>query len=143
MIQMYPGDHPFRDERNNDQVQRTDQRNAGQDLINMIGGAPSRTNAGNESPVLSHVVRNFRWVEDNRAYIARTSNGRLGYVHMLDMSSGALTQLSIDLDAENQRHDGVVVDMRNNNVNPRRGLVRPRPGHASRRPTRVSAMSPV
>jgi C-terminal processing protease CtpA/Prc len=56
-----------------------------------------------------------RWVEDNRAYVARISNGRLGYVHMLDMSSGALTQLSIDLDAENQKHDGVVVDMRNNN----------------------------
>ena len=56
-----------------------------------------------------------RWVEDNRAYVARISNGRLGYVHMLDMSSGALTQLYIDLDAENQKRDGVVVDMRNNN----------------------------
>lgn len=56
-----------------------------------------------------------RWVEDNRAYVARISNGRLGYVHMLDMSSGALTQLYIDLDAENQKHDGVVVDVRNNN----------------------------
>jgi tricorn protease len=56
-----------------------------------------------------------RWVEDNRAYVARISNGRLGYVHMPDMSSGALTQLYIDLDAENQKHEGVVVDMRNNN----------------------------
>lgn len=56
-----------------------------------------------------------RWVEDNRAYIARISNGRLGYAHMSDMSAGALTQLYIDLDAENQKRDGVVVDMRNNN----------------------------
>jgi Tol biopolymer transport system component/C-terminal processing protease CtpA/Prc len=56
-----------------------------------------------------------RWVEDNRAYVARISNGRLGYVHMSDMSAGALTQLYIDLDAENQKRDGVVVDMRNNN----------------------------
>ncbi len=56
-----------------------------------------------------------RWVEDNRAYVARISNGRLGYAHMSDMSSGALTQLYIDLDAENQKRDGVVVDMRNNN----------------------------
>jgi C-terminal processing protease CtpA/Prc len=55
------------------------------------------------------------WVEDNRAYVARISNGRLGYVHMSDMSAGALTQLFIDLDAENQKRDGVVVDMRNNN----------------------------
>jgi len=56
-----------------------------------------------------------RWVEDNRAYIARISNGRLGYAHMADMSTGALTQLYLDLDAENQKRDGVVVDMRNNN----------------------------
>ena len=56
-----------------------------------------------------------RWVEDNRAYVARISNGRLGYVHMSDMSSGALTQLYLDLDAENQKRDGVVVDVRNNN----------------------------
>jgi Tol biopolymer transport system component/C-terminal processing protease CtpA/Prc len=55
-----------------------------------------------------------RWVENNRAYVARISNGRLGYVHMLDMSTGALTQLYLDLDAENQKHDGVVVDVRNN-----------------------------
>ncbi len=55
------------------------------------------------------------WVEENRAYVAKASNGRLGYVHMPDMSSGSLTQLYVDLDAENQRRDGVVVDMRNNN----------------------------
>jgi len=55
------------------------------------------------------------WVEENRAYIARHSNGRLGYVHMPDMSSNSLAQLYVDLDAENQKHDGVVIDMRNNN----------------------------
>ena len=56
-----------------------------------------------------------RWIEANRAYVARISNGRLGYVHMPDMSSAALSQLNVDLDSENQKHDGVVVDMRNNN----------------------------
>ncbi len=55
------------------------------------------------------------WVEANRAYVTRVSGGRLGYVHMLDMSANALTQLSIDLDAENHARDGVVVDVRNNN----------------------------
>jgi Tol biopolymer transport system component/C-terminal processing protease CtpA/Prc len=55
------------------------------------------------------------WVEENRAYVAKASNGRLGYVHMPDMSAGSLTQLYVDLDAENQRRDGVVVDVRNNN----------------------------
>ncbi len=34
---------------------------------------------------------------------------------MADMGSGALTQLYLDLDAENQKRDGVVVDVRNNN----------------------------
>ena len=56
-----------------------------------------------------------QWIEANRAYVARISNGRLGYVHMPDMGTGSLTQLYMDLDAENQRRDGVVVDMRNNN----------------------------
>jgi Tol biopolymer transport system component len=56
-----------------------------------------------------------RWIEDNRAYVARLSNGRLGYIHMADMSAGALTQLFADLDAENQKREGVVIDVRNNN----------------------------
>ncbi len=67
-------------------------------------------NSGTEKGLLYR-----RWIETNRAYVARISNGRLGYVHMPDMSAGALSQLSVDLDADNQKHDGVVVDMRNNN----------------------------
>lgn len=35
------------------------------------------------------------------------------------------------------------IDMRNNNVNPRNGLVRPRPPHRRKRSTKVSAMYPV
>jgi len=27
-----------------------------------------------------------KWVEDNRAYVAKASSGRLGYVHIRDMS---------------------------------------------------------
>jgi len=56
-----------------------------------------------------------KWVEDNRAYVARVSNGRLGYIHMRDMSEQALAQLYVDLDAENRAREGVVVDIRNNN----------------------------
>jgi len=56
-----------------------------------------------------------KWVEDNRAYVAKISNGRLGYVHIRDMSDQALTQLYLDLDAGNRATDGVVVDVRNNN----------------------------
>ena len=56
-----------------------------------------------------------QWVEANRAYVAKASNGRLGYVHMFDMSENALNQLHLDLDAENHSRAGVVIDVRNNN----------------------------
>lgn len=62
-----------------------------------------------------------QWVDDNRSYVAKISGGRLGYVHLPDMGQGTLNQLYIDLDAENQNKDGVVVDIRNNNggfINP-------------------------
>ncbi len=61
------------------------------------------------------------WVESRRAYVAKISNGRLGYVHMADMGQGSLQQLFVDLDTENRGKEGVVVDVRNNNggfVNP-------------------------
>jgi len=55
-----------------------------------------------------------QWVESRRAYVAKASGGRLGYVHMLDMSADSLNQLYLDLDAENRSRDGVVIDVRNN-----------------------------
>ncbi len=55
------------------------------------------------------------WVEQSRAYVARVSGGRLGYVHMPDMSEESLQRLYADLDAQNQANDGVVIDIRNNN----------------------------
>ncbi|MEJ7810522.1 MAG: LpqB family beta-propeller domain-containing protein [Gemmatimonadaceae bacterium] len=86
------------------------------------GGAGERevvvrpTNAATEKGLLYRA-----WVDERRAYVARASGGRLGYVHMFDMSAGSLSQLFVDLDAENQARDGVVIDVRNNNggfVNP-------------------------
>ena len=62
-----------------------------------------------------------QWVEANREYVNKISGGRIGYVHLPDMSQGSLNQLYIDLDAENQSKDGVVIDIRNNNggfINP-------------------------
>ena len=69
-------------------------------------------------PVGLNTEKNLRyrqWVEAKRAYVAKKSNGRLGYVHMPDMGQGSLTQLYADLDVENQTRDGVVIDIRNNN----------------------------
>src|SRR4029077_7323345 len=56
-----------------------------------------------------------QWVDRQRAYVAKVSGGRLGYVHIRDMSAQALEQLYLDLDSENQAREGVVVDVRNNN----------------------------
>lgn len=69
-------------------------------------------------PVSVSVAAGLRyraWVDDRRALVAKLSGGRLGYVHIADMSSDSLQQLYLDLDAENQSRDGVVVDVRNNN----------------------------
>lgn len=54
------------------------------------------------------------WVEANREYVLKISGGRLGYVHMINMSAAALDQLYLDLDADNHARDGVIVDIRNN-----------------------------
>ena len=43
------------------------------------------------------------------------SGGRLGYVHMPDMSAQSLQRLYADLDSQNQASEGVVIDIRNNN----------------------------
>jgi C-terminal processing protease CtpA/Prc len=56
-----------------------------------------------------------QWVQQQRNYVAKISNGRLGYVHMFDMSQQSLDQLYLDMDAENHAREGIVVDVRNNN----------------------------
>jgi tricorn protease len=60
-------------------------------------------------------LRYRQWVEQERAYVERVSGGRIGYVHLYDMSEGALAQFYLDLDAENQSKEGVIVDVRHNN----------------------------
>lgn len=55
------------------------------------------------------------WVEGRRGEVRAASRGRLGYVHLFDMSAGSLAQFHVDLDAENLTREGVVVDVRNNN----------------------------
>ena len=69
-------------------------------------------------PVTAVTERGLRyrqWVAERRAYVAKASGNRLGYVHMPDMSATSLAQLYVDLDADNIGRDGVVIDIRNNN----------------------------
>src|SRR5208282_1257987 len=51
-------------------------------------------------PIASGAERQLlyrQWVEQQRAYVEKISGGKLGYVHMVNMSEGALQQLYIDL----------------------------------------------
>ena len=69
-------------------------------------------------PVSATTERGLRyraWVAQKREYVATASGGRLGYVHMPDMSAASLAQLYVDLDADNIARAGVVIDVRNNN----------------------------
>lgn len=54
------------------------------------------------------------WVEDRRAMVEKIAGGKLGYVHMRDMSAESLARLYVDLDTDNHAKQGVVVDIRNN-----------------------------
>ena len=56
-----------------------------------------------------------QWVKERRALVERVSGGKLGYVHIADMSESSLRQLYVDLDAQNESKQGVVIDIRNNN----------------------------
>ena len=95
--------------------------NLDQLLDHTIGKRASLTVSGREVPVQPVNLTTERkllyreWVDHNREYVFKISSGRLGYVHMQDMSQGALDRLALDLDAENQSREGVAIDIRNNN----------------------------
>ncbi|HKU79080.1 MAG TPA: S41 family peptidase [Rhodanobacteraceae bacterium] len=68
-------------------------------------------------PIDSHTLGALAydaWVARNRAYVAKVSGGKLGYVHLADMSEASLRRLYRDLDAQNMTREGVVIDVRNN-----------------------------
>jgi Tol biopolymer transport system component len=67
------------------------------------------------SAATENELRYRHWVDGRRAYVDKVSQGQLGYVHMPDMSAESLKRLYVDLDSENHRRKGVVVDIRNNN----------------------------
>lgn len=54
------------------------------------------------------------WVTANEDYVHRISRGRLGYVHIEEMSYGAYQRFLLDLDTETHGKDGVIVDVRYN-----------------------------
>jgi Tol biopolymer transport system component/C-terminal processing protease CtpA/Prc len=68
-------------------------------------------------PVVGFSENQLRYraaVDAMRALVSRLSGGRLGYVHIQAMSPATLVQLYLDLDAETQEKEGIVIDIRNN-----------------------------
>jgi C-terminal processing protease CtpA/Prc len=54
------------------------------------------------------------WVIRNKGYVHQISQGRLGYVHIEEMSYSAYQQFLVDLDAETHSREGIVLDIRYN-----------------------------
>lgn len=79
------------------------------------------------------------------------SDGTIKFRHRNQFISTSLAGELVGLHTVDERYVQVMftdvflglIDTRNQNVNPRSGLVRPRPEHRGRRPTTVSAMYPV
>lgn len=59
-------------------------------------------------------LRYRTWVNTNEAYVHRVSEGRLGYVHIPEMSYGAYLQFLVDIDTETHSQEGIVLDIRYN-----------------------------
>src|SRR5207245_11287560 len=60
------GDHELGKQRAQNPIQAADQGDASKNLIDVIGSAAARADAGNESAVFAHVVGHFVRVENNR-----------------------------------------------------------------------------
>ncbi len=59
-------------------------------------------------------LRYRAWATANKQYVHRISEGRLGYVHIDEMSYEAYQQFLIDLDTETHSKEGVILDIRYN-----------------------------
>ncbi|MFW5725114.1 MAG: S41 family peptidase [Bacteroidota bacterium] len=54
------------------------------------------------------------WIRENREYVAEKSNNRIAYVHMKNMSEGALEQFLIDMSTYGENMDALLFDIRFN-----------------------------
>ncbi len=65
-------------------------------------------------PIRSEVPARYReWVEQNRAYVHKKTNGRVGYVHVPNMGSAGFAEFHRGYLAEYER-EGLIVDVRYN-----------------------------
>lgn len=65
------------------------------------------------SSTITHLTYQM-WTEHNRDIVNKLSNGKLGYIHIPDMSLNSLHRLYRSINAINATKKGVVIDIRNN-----------------------------
>src|SRR3984885_4162191 len=66
VIEVNTADQDLRYQRDHDQIERAHQGKAEEDVIDEVGGAPSRTDAGKAPAVLAHIVGNVVGAEHDR-----------------------------------------------------------------------------
>jgi Tol biopolymer transport system component/C-terminal processing protease CtpA/Prc len=94
-------------------------RTVGRRVVLKLADAPDSTPGRQVAirPVDSETYEDLcyrSWVATNKAYVHRISNGRLGYVHVEDMSFNAYQEFLVNLDAETYRKEGLILDIRYN-----------------------------
>ena len=87
---------------------------AGQEVELSVSDSPSLKDA--RRVVVKTVAEDTRiryadWVRENREYVARKSNGLIGYIHLYDMSSRGLRQFARDYPSQ-WRKRGLIMDDR-------------------------------
>jgi Tol biopolymer transport system component/C-terminal processing protease CtpA/Prc len=95
------------------------QRTVGRRVILRLAATPAGESAREVAirPINGDAYEHLRyraWVTSNKAYVHRVSEGRLGYVHIEEMSYRAYQQFLVDLDTETHSKAGVILDVRHN-----------------------------
>lgn len=89
---------------------------AGRTISIKVNDKPTETGARTVlvKPVASEMrMRYLDWVESNRKYVEKASNGRLGYIHMSAMSVGNMNDFIRQYFVQRDK-DGLVMDVRFN-----------------------------
>src|ERR1700686_4552047 len=81
MVQVNASNHPFGNQRSDDEIGGSYQGDAGQNLIDVVSSALARTDSGNKSAILPHVVGNLVRVEDNGNIEVGEENDACGVEH--------------------------------------------------------------
>jgi tricorn protease len=99
-----------------DNIYKFFEAKAGKQVVLTVGPEPKMEGSREVTvvPISSEAtLRNFAWIEDNRRYVERASNGRAAYVYMPDTAFGGYTFFNRYFYAQVGR-DALIVDERFN-----------------------------